>query len=387
MSCFVVALGFWITICIAMRYTLKLLLMYKGFMFETRGKAISLPTKVWAAIVKGKINQQVVHNELKTNIFSIVFVKWNTPSLYSFQGSLPRLPLPSVEDTMTRYLRSVQPLLDEENFKKISQEAEDFKNGVGKKLQRYLILKSWWSSNYVTDWWEQYVYLRNREPLMVGSNYYGSDSVKSVTQKQSARAANMTYLMLQYRKKIERQELKPIMAQGLVPLCSMQYERLFNTTRVPGIEQDQIIHYDDIKHVVVYCKGCYFKMPIYHDGRLLKACELQYQIEEIIKKASNSSQSEKYLASLTAWNRTKWAEVREKYFSSGVNKTSLHDIESSAFVIALDDEPYEFDLKSSPTEYGIYGRQLLHGKGHDRWFDKSFNLCVGTNGKVSEIQI
>lgn len=33
------------------------------------------------------------------------------------------------------------------------------------------------------------------------------------------------------------------MAQGMVPLCSKQYERMFNMTRVPGIETDRIVHY------------------------------------------------------------------------------------------------------------------------------------------------
>lgn len=39
-----------------MRYVLKILLMYKGFMFETRGKGISMMTKVWAVLVKCKLN-------------------------------------------------------------------------------------------------------------------------------------------------------------------------------------------------------------------------------------------------------------------------------------------------------------------------------------------
>lgn len=285
---------------------------------------------------------------------------------------------------MSRYLRSVRPLLDDESYEKITRQADEFKNGIGKKLQRYLVLKSWWSSNYVSDWWEQYAYLRNRDPLMYGSNYYGSDTINPPTRNQAARAANISYLMLQFRRRIERQELKPIMVQGLVPLCSSQYERMFNTARVPGIESDTIVHYDDVKHIVVYHKGCYYKMMIYHEGRLLKPCELQYQIEEILKKSANTSQNEKYLASLTAWNRTKWAEVREKHFSSGVNKISLQEIESAAFVLALDEEPFVYDLTSSPTDYGKYARQLLHGKGYDRWFDKSFNFCVGTNGKVSQ---
>lgn len=55
----------------------------------------------------------------------------------------------------------------------MTQLADEFFGDVGKKLQRYLILKSWWSTNYVTDWWEEYVYLRGRSPIMVNSNYYG----------------------------------------------------------------------------------------------------------------------------------------------------------------------------------------------------------------------
>ena len=49
-------------------------------------------------------------------------------------------------------------------------------NGPGKKMQRYLILKSWWASNYVTDWWESYVYLYGRSSIMINSNYYAGVS-------------------------------------------------------------------------------------------------------------------------------------------------------------------------------------------------------------------
>jgi len=33
-----------------------------------------------------------------------------------------------------------------------------------------------------------------------------------------------------------------------------------------------------------------------------------------------------------------------------------------------------------------FGQSLLHGKGYDRWFDKSFTLVVGKNGRVSAVQ-
>lgn len=65
------------------------------------------------------------------------------------------------------------------------------------------------------------------------------------------------------------------MAQGLVPLCSWQYERIFNTVRTPGVEVDKIVHYMDSNHIVVMHKGRYFKVTIYYKGRLLKPCEIQ----------------------------------------------------------------------------------------------------------------
>lgn len=97
------------------------------------------------------------------------------------------------------------------------------------------------------------------------------------------------------------------------------------------------------------------------------------------------SESEKNLASLTAWNRTKWAEVREKYFKSGINKNSLDAVENAAFVLILHDGPFEFDLLSLEKRdlLHVYGKQALTGGVNGYWFDKSCCIAVGTNGRVS----
>lgn len=56
LACIFVAFIYWIFICLAMRYTLKLLLMYKGWMYESRGSGskVSVGTKLWGLLVKGK---------------------------------------------------------------------------------------------------------------------------------------------------------------------------------------------------------------------------------------------------------------------------------------------------------------------------------------------
>ncbi|KAJ9587392.1 hypothetical protein L9F63_019093, partial [Diploptera punctata] len=364
-ACTVFGLVVWLSLIYSVRYTLKLMLMYKGWMYEQRGKGrvISIHTRIWFLFVK-------------------IFSGGTRPMLYSFQGSLPRLPLPSLKDTMEHYLRSVRPLLTDEKYSRMVKLAEEFERGIGAKLQRYLFLKSWWATNYVSDWWEEYVYLRGRSPLVVNSNFYGIDAILiNPLQTQAARAATVINICLQFRRLIERQELEPILIQGIVPLCSWQYERVFNTTRVPGIETDRIVHYTDSNHIIVYHKGRYFKVFIYFRGRILKPCEIEVQLEQILSNDSAPAKGEEKLAALTAGERSAWAQTRQEFFFKGVNRQSLDAIEKAAFVVALDDFPYEFD-KEDPSKLDRYGQILLHGKGYDRWFDKSFTLCIGSNGRV-----
>ncbi|XP_050422523.1 carnitine O-palmitoyltransferase 1, liver isoform-like isoform X2 [Adelges cooleyi] len=364
-SCFILSLIFWLITIYMIRYTLKLLFMYKGWMFEARGggKKVSTSTKLWALAVK----------LLSTS---------SKPLLYSYQGSLPKLPLPPVKQTMERYLRSVRPLLNDTEYESMVKLASEFENGIAVKLQRYLSLKSWWSSNYVSDWWEEYVYLRSRTPLIVNSNFYGIDAIMMhSTTVQAARGAMIIWQCLQYRRLIERQELEPIRLQGLVPLCSWQYERIFNTTRVPGAVSDKLVHYNDSRHIVVYHAGRYFKVIIYYQNRILQPCEIEVQIQSILDNKEQPYTGEEKVAALTAGDRTAWANARTEFFFKGINRQSLDAIEKSAFVVALDDVPYEYDEKNS-KKLDEYGRILMTGKGYDRWFDKSFTLCIGSNGRV-----
>lgn len=100
----------------------------------------------------------------------------------------------------------MRPLLDDKEYHHKEVLAKDFQGKTAPRLQKYLILKSWWATNYVSplspgacpprlsaaahtmprspgsnpaptypkvsDWWEEYIYLRGRTPIMVNSNYY-----------------------------------------------------------------------------------------------------------------------------------------------------------------------------------------------------------------------
>ena len=108
------------------------------FLFSTsdeQPKTQSVSTVLWGILVK--------------------IVSGYSPSLYSCQRSLPRMPVPTVNETLNKLLNSLSPLYDKnsEEWKKLCNDAKDFEKNMAPALQRILILKSWWSTNYVTDWW------------------------------------------------------------------------------------------------------------------------------------------------------------------------------------------------------------------------------------------
>ncbi|XP_076801897.1 carnitine O-palmitoyltransferase 1, liver isoform-like isoform X2 [Clavelina lepadiformis] len=351
----------WLAGVLLIRYLLKLLLSYHGFMFEPHGK-ISMSTKLWAVCTK--------------------ILGGSNPQLYSYQASLPRLPVPAIKDTINRYLRSVRPLLCDADYDQMVKLSDEFSVTMASRLQRYLVLKSWWATNYVSDWWEQYVYLAGRGPIMVNSNYYGMDLLyHQPTSKQTSRAASFVHALFAFRSTLDKENIKPIKVNGVVPLCSAQYERIFNTCRLPGVDNDTLHHWMDARHIAVLHQGRWFKVMCYKNGQLLGPKELEEVFETILNNKSAPSPGEENLAALTAGDRIPWAQARNQHFSNGVNKKSLHAIEKSAFVVVLDDEEHNLSEEDC-TGLSNYGRSLLHGNCNNRWFDKSFNIVFFANGRL-----
>ncbi|XP_076853895.1 carnitine palmitoyltransferase 1Aa (liver) isoform X2 [Brachyhypopomus gauderio] len=358
-----VGTGLWVAIIFTMRNALKYLLSWHGWMSERHG-GVTWKSRAWLVLVK---------------IFSGI----QTPTLYSFQTSLPNLPVPSVKDTVTRYLESVRPLLDEEEYKRMEGLTLDFQKNHAPKLQWYLWLKSLWATNYVSDWWEEYIYLRSRNPIMVNSNYYAMDFLYVFpTQLQAARAGNAIHAIMLYRRKLDRAQIKPFLLQKTIPMCSSQYERMFNTSRVPGVDSDTLQHVSDSRHIVVYHRGRYFKVGMFYDGRLLLPREIEQQMERILADASEPQPGEEKLAALTAGNRVPWACARDAYLRRGKNRQSLDAVEKAAFFVTLDDTEQRYEPNNAVESLRRYAKSLLHGKCYDRWFDKSFNLIVYKNGTM-----
>lgn len=108
----------------------------------------------------------------------------------SQQDNLLQLPLPSLSDTVNKWLPTTVPHLTEEEFKKTHQVAQDFIKQA-EPMQNYLKEKSLSKGNWVinysceylnsilhsacshfqfADWWLDMAYLEYRDPLCVWSS-------------------------------------------------------------------------------------------------------------------------------------------------------------------------------------------------------------------------
>ena len=86
---------------------------------------------------------------------TIRLVSGYSPKLYSCQRSLPRMPVPPLQETIAKLMESIKPLYvdSEDKWAALQEEAEEFQKTIGPQLQWLLVFKSWWSPNYVSDWW------------------------------------------------------------------------------------------------------------------------------------------------------------------------------------------------------------------------------------------
>lgn len=353
-----------------LRVTYRSLLRYENFIFENPRAGISLKTKIWFLFMK---------------LFR------GKPMMLSAQNSLPSLPIPSLDDTCERWLSSVKPLLGAEEYQECENLSNEFKNGIGPKLQRYLHLKRLLSTNWCSDWWEEYVYLTSRSPIMVHSNFYiiaqaeieDDESTHHQTSFQAARAANCVHALFEWRYKLDREAVEPQSASVVRPICMNQFERLFNTTRVPAAKRDFITHYEkDVGHIVVIHKNKYFKVNCYDvTGRPLSPAELEDQFNLILNDKSEVQPGEGQVAALTAGSRDKWYEARTEHFYDAVNSQFLREVETAAFVLALDDDEFDNRLttKENGSQLSEIAKSCLHGNCANRWFDKSFTMVVYKN--------
>jgi carnitine O-acetyltransferase len=97
--------------------------------------------------------------------------------LYAHQDSLPNLPVPTLEETCSLYLKSLEPLLTPQELSHSRKAVLDFlASPQSKELQNRLLERKKEMDakgrSWLIDWWNDYAYMAYRDPLVIFVSYF-----------------------------------------------------------------------------------------------------------------------------------------------------------------------------------------------------------------------
>ncbi|KAJ2761282.1 Carnitine O-acetyltransferase mitochondrial [Coemansia sp. BCRC 34490] len=297
--------------------------------------------------------------------------------LFEFQAQLPRLPVPSLDETLPKYLKTLEPLLSKEKLAKTKKTVEEFaQSAQGKELQRRLEARASEPGrvNWLAEWWNDLSYMGYRDPVVPYVSYFYAYKDDKLRREPTKRAAAIVRAAWEFRRQVSTGELAPEMART-TPLCSYSYNYMFNATRIPVKPSDYEATYDlaTNERITVVRNNQFFDLQLFHDGQLLSAAEIESQLDRIVEVADSDAAVP--VGILTSDNRDLWAD-NYKLLSEASPKNAeiLEKIQSSAFLLCLDN--------TRPVTREEYHRTYWHGDGSNRWFDKSLQFIVCDNGKA-----
>ncbi|KAF2262195.1 acyltransferase ChoActase/COT/CPT [Lojkania enalia] len=295
-------------------------------------------------------------------------------AMLRFEDSLPRLPVPTLEETAKRYLKSVHPLLSKTEYEATTKAVNEFvaPGGPGETLQKRLIARREKPEirNWLSEWWNEVAYMGYRDPVVPYVSYFYSHRDDRKRRNPAKRAAAISTAVLEFKKAVDSKSLEPEYMKKL-PMAMSSYEWMFNCCRVPKKPSDTSVKYPfkENQHIVVIRKNQFWKVPHEIGGRQLNTSELEQQFKRIYEKAEKAVP----VGILTSQNRDAWADVYPKLkAASDVNAASIEAIESASFVVCLDD--------ASPVTLEERAHQYWHGDGSNRWFDKPLQFIINDNG-------
>ena len=295
-------------------------------------------------------------------------------AMLRFEDSLPRLPVPPLEETSARYLKSIHPLLNKDEYAASEKAVAAFQKegGLGRTLQKRLLArrddpknKSW-----IYEWWNDTAYLTYRDPVVPYVSYFYSFRDDRRRRNPAKRAAAITTAALEFKRQVDSASLEPEYMRKL-PMSMSCYQFMFNTSRVAAEPADYPIQYDhkDNQHIIVMRKNQFFKVDTHVGGKQLTTAELELQFSKIYKNAQQAAP----IGSITSLPRDQGVTARSNLLAaSPSNAKALEAIESSSFVVCLDN--------ATPVTLEERARQYWHGDGCNRWYDKPCQFVINDNG-------
>lgn len=296
--------------------------------------------------------------------------------------SLPRVPLPTLEESCERFIAWCAPLLTAEELSQTEAAVASFleSGGPARKLQE--ALEQYNDSDGVHSWLDAfwpYRYLGRRDRIALNANFFFL--FKDSDEGQIERAAGLIASAVHYKLLLEEERIPPIVQRGQ-PLSMEQNKFLFSTTRIPGAVQDTVrAPYSQAapgpsqaRHILVFFRGNMFCMNVLGEhGRPHTLDELGAGLRAVMEAGAKRAAPGTSVGHLTTKARADWAQSRKVLLNCDPRNAALLDLVETALVsVCLED--FEPDGVQSACDH------LLAGDSGNRWFDKAVSLIVFQDG-------
>ncbi len=346
---------------------------------------------------------------------------------FSNQDRLPRLPIPTLEQTANKMLQFLEALQSAPQKLHTQQQVLGFIKGDGSMLQALLReyekegIEEGYLGSYIEEFWnesklvpmlEQDDGLPPSSSLNLNNPFFLlEDSPDSEFGKHPIRrAASLTMAAIKVASTIRDETFLPDSFKGQI-LCMDQFKAVFGTTRVPQLhEDDDIDVYPHSTHVVVMSRNqLYYFQAMWPDTGVLAVDEedlvdILTAIERNSRKIDKTTAAEVCPGVLTTLPRQEWAQIRQALLSQVDDRNAkyLTIVESALFVLVLDDDimPTSVEEAAANMLHGIshvnsqqhnqcnvgnqgfpdmddWRKQYHFGSGHNRWYDKLQIIVCG----------
>ncbi|KIK90875.1 hypothetical protein PAXRUDRAFT_831305 [Paxillus rubicundulus Ve08.2h10] len=314
---------------------------------------------------------------------------------FANQDALPKLPIPSLEDTCKRYLTALSGLQDDQEHAATVRAVQSFLEGEGPALQKRL--KQWAAgrASYIEDFWYE-SYLSHSDPVVLALNpfFVLENDPTPDRGSQLPRAAALIVSSLGFVHDLRAGLLDPDTVRGR-PLDMDQYTRLFGTARIPTERGCKMLVNDAARHIVVLRRGQFYWFDALDEENLplLTEREVLRNLQAIVQDADKTPITEvarTAIGVLTTENRKTWSRLRQALAEDRTNATCLRLVDDALFIVCLDDaaparEGFENQLNKRGGENGedlaalcsnfLCGTYDLRegvqvGTCTNRWYDK-----------------
>ncbi|XP_062516650.1 peroxisomal carnitine O-octanoyltransferase-like isoform X2 [Corticium candelabrum] len=302
-------------------------------------------------------------------------------STFHYDDMLPPLPVPLLEETCRKYIKSVQPHVTLTELQNTEFIVNMFATSEGKHLQERLKERSREMKNWLEEWWES-AYMTARTPIAILSNFGGPDwgiSKWSESAGRAERAAIWINVAMDFYDLLRSEAVQPDFYGGQ-HLSMNQFRSLFACTRMPNFSKDVLHRHFKThsegscpRHIVVSCNGHLYSVDVICNDQIrLSVPELKEQLSHV-ESHSKSIGKGPSVAALTSTNRDVWAENWKHLANISANNNEILDVIDKALfsVVFSDSEP-------KTIEEGAY--QSLCGDIHNNWFDKTISMLFFNNG-------